>query len=264
MLLLTNILGFQTLGLIGPGERGVVLQFNAVTDKTFSEGLYAKVPFVESVVKMSVQTLAYEVDAGAASRDLQEVATGVTLNYSLAPDKVNRIYQQLRRDYVERIIKPAVQESVKATTAQFDAEELISKRPAVRAAIEDTLKQRISPFGITVDALSITNFQFSPTFTASIEAKVVAVQKALEAENRLRQIEIEARQREATAVGEANAILRVAEAQASANALVNKTLTADLIQFTLVQKLGDQIKVIMLPSNQPFILGSDWLAAEGK
>lgn len=259
VLLIVNILGFQALGIVSAGERGVVLQLGAVTEKTFDEGIYIKVPFVQQVAKMDVQTRAYEVEAGAASRDLQDVQTQVTLNYSLNPGRVNRIYQQLRRDYVDRIIKPAIQESVKAATAKFDAEELISRRPAVRADIEKILVERITPFGITVDALSITNFEFSPTFTASIEAKVVAVQKALEAENRLRQIQIEAQQREASAIGEASAILRVAEAQKEANALVNESLTENIIRYTLAQRLGDDIRVIILPAGQDFIIGEQVL-----
>lgn len=258
-ILAVNVIGFQSLGIVGPGERGVVVRLGAVTEKTFSEGIYVKTPFVESVVKMDVQTQAYEVDASAASKDLQDVQTQVTLNYSLNPAQVNRTYQQLRRDYVERIIKPAIQESVKAATAKFDAEELISRRPEVRAEIQKVLAERVSPFGVTVDALNITNFQFSPTFTASIEAKVVAVQRALEAENRLRQIEIEAKQREAQSVGEAQAILTVAKAQAEANRLVSASLSDSIIRYTLAQKLGDDIKVIVLPSGQEFILGPEVL-----
>ena len=55
------------------------------------------------------------------------------------------------------------------------------------------------------------------------------------------------------------AILIVAQKQASANQALSASLTPQLIQYALIQKLGDQIRVIMLPSNQPFILGEGLL-----
>src|SRR5690606_6067099 len=129
-----------------------------------------------------------------------------------------------------------------------------------------------SQYGIIVEAVNITNFEFSQAFTQSIEAKVVAVQRALEAENRLRQIEIEARQREAQAKGEANAkiaeaegqaqaILTVAEAQAEANKLINDSITDELVRYNLVDRLSPGISTIVLPSGQDFILGPEVLKA---
>lgn len=115
-----------SMGAVDAGHRGVVRKLGAVTEKTLGEGLYFVTPFVNTVEMMDVQTHAYEAEASAASKDLQDVKTKVTLNYALSPTKVNVIFQTLRRDYVERIVKPAVQESVKAVTARFEAEKLIT------------------------------------------------------------------------------------------------------------------------------------------
>ncbi len=281
LLMIGGLLMTQSLGQVEAGTRGVVLQFGAVTGKIFPEGLYFKVPFVQSVERMSVQIHKYESPASAASKDLQNVQTDVTLNYSLNPSLVAEVYRNLRREYIERIVKPAVQESVKAITAQFDAEELITRRADVRARIEETVRGRIEIFGLSVEALAITNFQFSETFASSIEAKVVAVQRAQEAENTLLRIEVEAKQREAQAVGEkeanirqaegiraaailtaegeAQAILTVAEAQADANAQIDATLTEQLIRYALVRELSDDIRVLILPTGQEFILGPEVL-----
>lgn len=272
------------VGTVDAGHRGVVRKLGAVTDKTLGEGLYFVTPFVNTVEMMDVQTHAYGAEAGAASKDLQDVKTTVTLNYRLSPNRVNKIFQALRRDYLERIVKPAVQESVKAGTAKFTAEELITKRPEVKSTIVEDLKERLGGHGIDTETISMTDFSFSPSFTAAIEAKVVAVQKAFEAENKLRQIEVEAKQVEAAAKGEANAniaraegqkrsditraegqaqaILTVASAQAKANEIVNATLTDKVIQYTVAQKLGDDIRVIVLPPGQSFILGSEVLGGK--
>ncbi len=161
-------------GQIGAGERGVVLKFGGVTSRTLNEGIYVVVPFVNSVERMSVQTDIFEAPASAASKDLQTVETTVALNYHLNPERVNDVYQTLRRDYVARIITPAVQESVKAVTATFDAEELITKRPQVKADIETALSGRLGESGVMLDTLSLTNFTFSETFANAIESKQVA------------------------------------------------------------------------------------------
>jgi len=273
-----------SMGTVDAGHRGVVRNLGAVTDKTLGEGLYFVTPFVNTVEMMDVQTHAYEAPAAAASKDLQDVRTTVTLNYRLSPERVNIVFQTLRRDYLDRIVKPAVQESVKAITAQFNAEELIEKRPVVKIAIEEALGGRLAEHGIEVETVSITDFQFSASFTAAIEAKVVAVQSALESKNKLEQIKIEAEQVEAAAKGDANAnkaiaegekianitraegqakaLLTVANARAEANKTLNETLTDQVIQYELVQKLGDDIKVIVLPSGEQFILGPEVLGGK--
>lgn len=262
-----------SVGQIEAGNLGVVLNLGAVTGEVKRPGPYVITPFTASIEIMDTQTHAYEANASAASNDLQDVNTTVTLNYSLNAERAAEIYQNLRRDYVERVMKPAVQESVKATTALFNAEALITERAKVKAAIQENLTQRLATYGILVQAVSITDFKFSPVFAQAVEAKVAAAQRALEAENKLKQIEVEARQAKqaaegrasaaiAEASGQATAILTVAEAQARANKLVNETLTDAVIRYQLVQKLGPDLKVIVLPAGQSFILGPDVLGGK--
>jgi len=273
----------MSVGQIDAGQRGVVLRFGATTNETLDEGIYFITPFVESVQVMTVQTDIYESPASAASKDLQTVETTVALNFHLNPERVNSVYQTLRRDYVFRIITPAIQESVKSVTARFDAEELITKRPQVKAEIEEALGIRLAESGIIVDTLSLTNFTFSDSFANSIEAKQVAAQEALRAENLLIQIRVEAEQNEAQAAGDKNAaieraegekqsdilrsqgraeaILAVAKATAEGNRLLNESLTKQVIDFTLVDSLSENIRVVVVPSGQDFILSDAILGA---
>jgi len=271
-----------SIGQVEAGERGVVLKWGAVTGETKGEGIYFVTPFAQRVHTMSVQTEAYEAAASAASKDLQDVQTVVTLNFSLDPGRVNETYQELRDDYVVRIIKPGVQEAVKAVTAKYDAEQLIAERPAVKEAIQTVLTTRLGQHGMIIDTVNITDFQFSSSFTASIEAKVVADQRAKEAENKLKQIEVEARQAKqyaegqakalieqaegdkqaaiTRAQGEAKAILEVATAQAEANNMLNVTITDILNEYNLVNNLSPGINTIILPSGSEFILGPEVLS----
>ena len=195
-----------SVGIVGAGQRGVLLRFGAVTGTIKNEGLYFKIPFVEQVVLMSTQIQKYAALATASSKDLQVVTTEVTLNYQLDPSNVGEIYRSMRQDYEHRVIQPFVQEAVKSIAANFDAEQLITQRPRVKADLQSLLTKRLALLGITVIELSITDFRFTQVFQDSIEAKVKAVQQALEAENALKRVGFEAQQAIVKATAEAKGL----------------------------------------------------------
>src|SRR3970040_189566 len=190
-----------TIGTVGAGQRGVLLRFGAVTGEVKEEGLYFKVPFAEQVVLMSTQIQKYSAPASASSKDLQVVTTEVSLNYKLEGSKVGETYRNMRQEYENRVIEPFIQEAVKSTTASFDAEQLITQRPRVKDELQALLTRRLAPLGIGVIELSITDFRFTQVFQDSIEAKVRAVQQALEAENALKRGGFEAQQQVTGAQG---------------------------------------------------------------
>lgn len=199
-------------GTVGAGERGVRLRWGAVTGDVIGEGLYLRVPIMDQVKIMDVKIQKEQVEATAASRDLQSVATVVAANFRLKPDQAARVYQEVGIDYKERLVDPALQEAVKASTAKYTAEELITKREEVRESIKSHLKEKLDPRGIEVDDFNIVNFEFSESFNVAIENKVTAEQSALAAKNKLEQIKFEADQRIAAARGTAEAIRIEADA----------------------------------------------------
>jgi regulator of protease activity HflC (stomatin/prohibitin superfamily) len=206
--------------IVDAGHRGVLLRFGAVdTGLALDEGIHFVTPFRDSVVQMEVRTQKTVENAASASKDLQDVTTQVALNYRINPDNAQVVYQQLGFDYGNRVIAPAIQESVKQVTARFNAEELITKRETVKNQIEEQIKARLAPYNILVDTISITEFQFSEQFRRAVEAKVEAQQRALQAQNDLRRIEIEAQQNEAKAVGEQKANIARAEGVRQSNVL---------------------------------------------
>ena len=212
------------LGTVGAGQRGVLLRFQAPTGEIKEEGLYYKIPFVEQVVLMSTQIQKYTAPATSSSKDLQVVTTEVTLNYQLNAASVTEIYTNLRQDYETRIIQPYIQEAVKSTTANYDAEELITQRPMVKDELQNLIAERLKPLGMDVVQLSITDFQFSPAFQDSIEAKVRAVQQALEAENALKRVEFEAQQQ-----------ITRARAEAEGLRLQKQQITAQLLELRQIE-----------------------------
>jgi prohibitin 2 len=251
----------SSFAAIPAGHRGVVIRFNAVTGTILDEGLQMKVPFLDSVVMMDVRTDKYEVGAASASQDLQDVSTTIALNWRLEPTETANIYKTLGMEYINRIAAPAVQEVIKQVTARYPAEDLILKREIVRDEIAGLLSARLLERGIITEAVSITEFQFSATFVAAIEAKVAAEQAVWEARNKLERVKVEAEQAEAQAEGEANAriakaigeaeyIRVVTAAQVAANDAIADSLTPEVLQYILLDRLGEDVQVIVIPSDQ--------------
>jgi len=199
------ILLLLTVGFVPVGYRGIAIRLGSLTGQIRNEGIFFKIPLIESNKNLEVRVQKKEVDATAASKDLQSVSSKIAVNFSIDPNWVTDLYQKVGTDYDDRIIAPAIQESVKSVTAKFTAEELITKRGEVSDAILAELRTRVSQYAIIVSDLNIVDFDFSESFNASIERKVTAQQDALASENKLKQIQFEAEQAVATAKGKAEA-----------------------------------------------------------
>ncbi|EPA06131.1 prohibitin family protein [Candidatus Nitrosarchaeum limnium] len=264
-LLILGIIGFIIIAalaaaavqIVEAGNRGVLLHWSAVdtTVPPLEEGLHFVVPFQDKVINMEVRTLKFVKATSGASRDLQTVSTEVTVNYRASPNSVHVLYKEVGLDYESRIIQPAVEEVVKQITAKYNAEELITKRPLVKADIETEITARLTPYNISTDAISITDFQFSPLFSQAIESKVEAEQKALKAENDLRRIEVEARQQEQQAKGIAAANVAEASGEAEAIRIINDALAQNpnYLEWLKVQAWDGKLPLVVGEGGTPFI-----------
>jgi len=209
---------------VGAGERGIVMNFGAVQKIVLAEGLHFRIPVMQEIVLMDVKVQKALTDAEASSADLQDVSSRVALNYHVVPDKANIVYQTIGIQFKERIIDPAILEVVKAVTAKYTAEELITKRPAVSEAIRASLMERLAAYNIAVDAFSIINFSFSKSFIEAIEAKQAAEQLALKAKRDLDRIRIEAEQK-----------ITAARAEAESLRLQRANISPDLIELRKIE-----------------------------
>lgn len=227
-------------------EIGIVTQFGKI-EGTVGEGLHVINPFITEVVKMDISTQKETVPAGAASRDLQEVSTQVTLNYRLDQTQIADIYRTFRQDYAEILIQPSIQEAVKSATAKYNAEELITKREEVKGIIFNNLKERLGSSNILVTEVLITDFQFSGAFDNAVEQKVTAEQLALKAEQDLKRVQFEADQRVAQAEAEAEAIKIQAEA-------ITQQGGKDYVQLQAIDKWDGKLPQQFVPgSSIPFL-----------
>ena len=218
------LLVFRPWVVIGPGQRGVVTNFGAVQKSVLNEGIHFRIPIMQKVIPVDVKIKKVVTDAASASSDLQDVAMSVALNYHIIPEKANTVYQSIGTEYKERIIDPAIQEVMKAVSARYSAEELITKRPAVGAEMQEALTKRLLKSNIAVDAFSIVSFSFSKIFTDAIEAKQTAEQNALKAKRDLDRIKVEAEQ-----------TITAAKAEAEALRLQKMNITPDLIELRKIE-----------------------------
>ncbi len=247
--------------IVSAGERGVRVRLGAVVG-SFEPGLHFKTPFIETVHKISVKTQTINYDKNGnegdaadtsqlfgASKDLQDVQIGVVINYHISPEKVEEIYAQYRslNNYEMNVLEPIVRAVVKSTTAQYTAEELVTKRVEVSEKASSVLSEQFLAKNSIIETSSITNFEFSKAFTEAIEAKVTAVQKAEAAKNKLEQIKYEAQQTIETAKATAEAQRIQAQSLAAAGG-------SDYVQLKALDKWDGHLPTQMIPgSSVPFI-----------
>ncbi len=222
--------------IIDAGHRGVLMEFGKVKETILGEGIHVIIPIVNTVQKLSVRVQKHEISAEASSKDLQDVFTDVALNWHLIPEEVNTIFQQIGDDLqiVDRIISPAVEEVLKAVTAQYTAEEIITKRGEVKAGVDKLLTSRLKAYHIAVDDISLVHVHFSLKFSEAVEAKQIAEQEAKRAEFIAQK-----------ALKEAEAKVNLARGEAEAQRLLKETLTSELLQKQAINKWDGRLPLVM-------------------
>jgi regulator of protease activity HflC (stomatin/prohibitin superfamily) len=257
VLIIIGVVASASAQIVDSGHRGVLLHWSAVdvSAPPLEEGLHFVIPFQDSIVNMEVRTLKFVKSTSSASKDLQTVSTEVTVNYSPDPNSVNTLYKEVGLQYESRVIQPAVEEVVKQVTANYNAEELITKRPQVKGDIEAEITKRLDVYNIDTQVISITDFQFSVLFSQAIESKVEAEQKAQKAENDLLRIEVEARQIEQQAKGIAAANVAQAEGEAEAIRVINEALSANpfYLEWLKTQAWDGRLPLVVGEGGTPFI-----------
>jgi prohibitin 2 len=229
VIVLGIVVGWSVLSpfaVVPAGSRGVMTTFGKPSEDTYTEGIHFRIPLVQRMHLMDVRIQKNEGEGDAASMDLQQVRAKVAVNFHLDPMAVARAFKEIGQSTEEiasNILDPARPEAVKAVTAQFTAEQLITRRTEVRDKIAALLREKLSRHGIILDEFAIINFSFSPSFTTAIEAKVNAEQEKLKAERDLMRIRVEAEQKVTSAKAEAES-LRLQRQEVSADVLALRTI----------------------------------------
>lgn len=241
------VIAFTSMVTVEAGYRGVKTRFGKVSGDALSPGLHFRLPGVERITQIETREQKLQLETSASSKDLQTVNSKIAVNFHPVKAAVTDLYSGIGLDYQNRVLEPAVEETVKAITAKYTAEELISKRTVVRDEMETELSKRVEPNFIDITKFNIVNFEFSQSFNEAIESKQTAEQQALRAENDFKRIEVEARQEIEKARGraesikleaqaKADAIRMQAEAEAAAQEMLAKVVDKDVIMLRAIEK----------------------------
>lgn len=235
------------LAIVPAGNMGVITLFGKVNVDPIAPGMSVVAP-LSKVHLVNVQVLKHDSGGDAASKDLQSVHTTITTNFNVLPSSAAKLYSEVGMDYEAKLFDGAVQETFKAITANYTAEELIKKREQVTGEITQLFKQKISALSgnaIRIDAVFIKNFEFGKAFNKAIEEKQVAEQTALKASRDLDRIKIEADQKRAQAQGEADARIMAAKAEAQSFKLKSLEITEQMIRMAAIEKWDGNLPQVM-------------------
>lgn len=236
----------ESYTIIPAAHIGVQVTFGEVQQHTLSEGLHFVNP-LSSIRNVEVRMVSSQLKgASAGTKDLQQVHTDIVLNYRLDGTKAAHIYKEYGFDLQDKVILPALNESFKAVTAHYSSEELITKRDEVSAKIKEEVGGKLGKYNIGVSDISLVNFGFSAEYQKAIEAKVIATQSKLQAEQDLARIEVEAKQAVAKAEGRAKAIQ-------IETAAINSQGGASYVQLKAIEKWDGKLPTTQAGGATPFI-----------
>ncbi|MBD3884119.1 prohibitin family protein [Phormidium tenue FACHB-886] len=233
LLILAIISSF--FAIVGAGERGVLMRFGEVQDKILSEGIHFIIPLVNTVEKLSIRIQKQELSSEASSKDLQDVYADVALNWHIIPTEANLLFQEIgdRQAVIDRIINPALEEILKAVTAKYTAEEMITQREAAKAEIDQLLLARLRAYHIAIDDIALVQVQFSDRFSDAVEAKQIAEQEAKRAGFMVQK-----------AIREAEVKVNLAKGEAEAHRLIRETLTPDILRRQAIDRWDGKFPLI--------------------
>lgn len=254
---------------IEDGTVGVVKTFGSVSETELSPGFHIVWPW-QSVTEMTTQIKGYALDTTSQSKDLQRISTQITVQHSLEPGKAHKVLVDVGtlEQLDTRIIGPAVMESLKAVIAHYSAEDLVKRRKEmkehmvreIQEFISETLAKKGLTGAVTIHGVAVTDFDFSPEFNKSIEAKVKAEQDALRAENEKvrRSTEAEAkaiedkRKSDGTAY-ETDVLSKARAAAITREAEALKLNSEALIQLRNIEKWNGKLPAFNGSGTVPFI-----------
>lgn len=254
---LTKIAKWAGIGLFGlitacsayntvdTGNIGVKRTFREASTEALQPGLHWTIPFVQDIVEMNVQTLAWSEKAGAYTKDVQQATVAFTLNYGLAPEVAVHTFQTVGVEWASKLVGSVVNESIESVFGQYNAVDIVAKREQVTRQIEQMIKSKLVTRGVRVPNFQVTNIDFEPAFEKSVEAKVIAEQDAAREKNKTVQIEEVARQQVATARGNAEATVLNAKAEAEAIRIKTEALEKNdkLIELVKAERWDGKLPV---------------------
>lgn len=272
------ILAATCFTTVPTGYTGIVTTLGKVEGYTFDAGFHIKGPF-QKVIKMDNRTQKAVEELQAFSSDIQQVDISIAVNYSIDQSTAEKLYKTVGEEYYSKILYPRLLENTKAVFSKYTAEKLIAFRETLSNEITNLVVEDVSSFGITVEAISVQDIDFTDAFTNAVEAKQVAQQNKLTAQTQQDQLTMEAQQEAQRQVIKAQADadqakiaaeadLEVTKIQADAaeyagrkeaakNEAIAKSITKELVNYYYIQQWDGKLPTTVLGDSANLLFNMD-------
>jgi prohibitin 2 len=249
------ILASCSLKTVEPGRRGIKVTFGKPHAESLAEGLYFINPFTSRLVEMDVRQRKWEGKTAAYTKDVQQAQTAFVLTYGLSPSDAHTVYREVGLDWAEKLVTQVVEEELKREIGQHEAVDLISQRNEAARNMETNITNILARRRVAVTGFQLTNIDYTPEFEQSVEAKVIAQQRAIEEQNRTVQIREQATQKIEAARGDSEATVLRAKAEAESIRIRANALAANakLVEWEAIQKWNGQLPTYTMGAGVPFI-----------
>lgn len=214
------LLILNPIKIVSPGYAGVKVSLGSVYEKALEPGFYVYNPITTSIHEMNVQTNKYDGKTTTYTKDIQTATLEYTINYNLEPSAAPSVYQTVGVNWADTLIKQVIEGELKSTVGKWDAVDLIGNREKARFDIQEVITTELAKRHVIITNFQITNIDYNKEFEAAVEAKVTAVQRAAEAQNKTVQIQEEAKQTVIKATADANAMKIKSDALSQNKSLV--------------------------------------------
>ncbi len=206
---------------IDQGERGVLLRFGKLSSVE-EPGLHFKLPFIDSIHKMTVRTVKFTLPTAVYSKDIQGAEVVISLNYRLDGDKVGEMYAAAGTNYADKIVVPRLLAVSKDVFGKYNAVSIVQAREELGRQILEEMSAKMAGTGVVVESVQIENIDFSDSYEKSVEERMKAEVEVQRVKQNLERERINAEMARAKAQGEADAKLAKASADAKAIELVGR------------------------------------------
>lgn len=231
---------------VDTGYRGVQTRFGEVDEKLGSlpEGLHFYNPFTSNITEIAVRVQRYDGEAHTYTRDVQQAKIKFAVNYRLEPTQAHTMFKTVGREWWERIGPQAVEGVLKQVVGTYEAVDLIAHRNKATLEIQKAIADSLRPQNVIIERFEMVNIDYHKAYEKAVEDKVVAIQRAIEEQNRTKQVQEQAKQQVISAQAQAESM------RIRANALASNP---KLVEYEAVQKWDGKMPQYMLGGSVPFV-----------
>lgn len=218
--------------VVEPGTIGIEVLLGDIQGYS-TNGFHAKNPLA-NIIRFDARTITDTEVSEGTSQDLQVVKVECAIQYRIDTTRIEDLYTKIGEKYKEKIVGPGLNDAVKASTALYPVEKIITDRASLKKNIEDMLRAKMEPFYLVLQDFQITDIDFSPQFNAVVEAKQIEQQRIKTAEYQKQQAEYN-KQR----------IILEAEAEAQKQQLLRQNTSEAVIQLKWIEKWDGKLPQVV-------------------